>query len=145
MEQAFEFFEGTTTESSTTPRITLRRSGQLILTRAAVDMLGEDVEFVQLGFDTETRAVGIRSAPKSNRGRYLLRCLKTSPSRLVDSKRFFAHHAVTLNEARRFEVEDFGQGIVGFYLAETENIETNGAKKDQKQAISPTRKARGKS
>ncbi len=58
----FEFFEGTTSTSSTTPRVTVRRAGQLILTQAAVDLLGDGVTHVQLGYNPKTKAVGIRPA-----------------------------------------------------------------------------------
>ena len=39
----FEFFQGTVSESSSLPRITVRRGGLMVITRAAVDLLGDDV------------------------------------------------------------------------------------------------------
>ena len=50
----FQFFEGTT-ESAAAARITVRKGGILVLTRAAVEMLGDDVAAVQVGYNPETR------------------------------------------------------------------------------------------
>jgi hypothetical protein len=61
MSNGFEFFEGTRTESQT-PQVTVRRSGQLVLTPPAVAMLGEDVTHVQVGYNAESGIVGIRAA-----------------------------------------------------------------------------------
>ena len=41
MSNGFDFYEGTASEN-TTPRITVRKGGQLVLTSGAVDMLGDD-------------------------------------------------------------------------------------------------------
>ena len=43
MSNGFQFFEGTTTESATAARITVRKGGILVLTRAAIAMLGDEV------------------------------------------------------------------------------------------------------
>ena len=112
----FEFYEGGRTDSRA-PRITVRRSGQLALTGAAVALLGEGVTHVQVGFDAVTQAVGIRPAAEGARGRYKLRRM-SNRSGLVDGRRFFAHHGLTVGEARTFDVEQFGQGILGFRLSE---------------------------
>ena len=61
MSNGFQFYEGTTSDSATTPKITVRKGGVLILTKAAVDMLGDDVKHVQIGYNDETKAIGIRS------------------------------------------------------------------------------------
>ncbi len=45
---AFEFYQGTTSEN-TAPKITIRKGGQLVLTSGAVEMLGENVDHVQIG------------------------------------------------------------------------------------------------
>ncbi|NJL29135.1 MAG: hypothetical protein HC897_15260 [Thermoanaerobaculia bacterium] len=116
MTNEFEFFEGAATESNTSPRITVRRGGHLVLTKAAVDQLGAGVTFVQLGFNAKTGAVGIRAAEETARGRYRLRRQKSALGHIVDAKRFFKHHSLPLGKARSFDVEDFGNGIVGFRL-----------------------------
>lgn len=126
MSNGFEFFEGATT-TSTAPRITVRRTGQLILTQAAAAMLGDGVTHVQLGYNQETKAVGIRAVPEDAKGRYRLRTQPNGVSFLVDAKRFFAHHGVSLGKARGFAVEAFGDGVVGFRFeagGEQEPIET---------------------
>ena len=114
--ETFEFFEGGRTDSRA-PRITVRRSGQLALTGAAVALLGEDISHVQIGYDPTTKAVGIRPAAEGARGRYRLR-RQSNRSGLVDGRRFFAHHGLTVGEARTFEAEGFGGGIRGFRLTE---------------------------
>jgi len=73
MSNGFEFFEGAATVSTTAPRITVRRTGQLVLTQAAVAMLGDGVTNVQLGYNEKTKAVGIRSVSEDAKGRYRLR------------------------------------------------------------------------
>jgi hypothetical protein len=114
--ETFEFFEGGRTDSRA-PRITVRRSGQLALTGAAIALLGDEVSHVQVGYDPTTKAVGIRPAAEGVRGRYKLRRM-ANRSGLVDGRRFFAHHGLTVGEARTFDAEDFGKGIVGFRLSE---------------------------
>ncbi len=110
--------EGSTSDSATTPKITVRRGGVLILTKAAVDMLGDDVTHVQIGYNEKTRAVGIRRATEDARGRYRLRDQRNSPSRLIDGKRLFTHHGLIAEKARAFKVEKFGDEIIGFILTD---------------------------
>ncbi len=50
MSNGFDFYEGTASEN-TNPRITVRKGGQLVLTSGAVEMLGNDVEFVELAYN----------------------------------------------------------------------------------------------
>ena len=116
MTTTFQFYEGTKTESSAIAKITIRTKGQLVLTRAAVDMLGENVGHVQVGFDPETKAVGIRRVSEDTPGSYRLRTQKSSPSRLVDAKRVFALHDVKIDKPHSYDVLTFGDGVVGFHL-----------------------------
>lgn len=137
----FEFFEGTTTVNSSSPRVTVRKSGQLVLTEAAVALLGEGVEQVQIGYNDKARAVGIRPATEGGRGVLKLRAQPNGRSRLIDAKRFFAHHSLTVEKARGIEVEEFGGGVVGFRLPEEvaggEGVEAEAPAK----AAKPRRKA----
>ena len=149
MSTDFEFFEGTATENSTAPKVTVRSGGQLVLTQAAVAMLGEGATHVQLGFNPKTKAVGIRPAPEEGKGRYLLRAQKNSASRLIDGKRFFAHQGVALEKVRRFDVQEFGGGIIGFHLTEEpEAAETDaaaaGEADDHPEAQEPAKPAGGR-
>jgi hypothetical protein len=93
--------------------VTVRKAGQLVLTEAAVAMLGEGVEQVQIGYNAKSGVVGIRPAADGVRGALKLRAQPNGRSRLVDAKRFFAHRALALDKARGLEVEDFGGGVVG--------------------------------
>ncbi len=114
---SFEFYQGTASEN-TTPKITVRKGGQLVLTSGTVAMLGDDVDHVQLGYDVKTKVVGIRGAGEDAEGRYRLRSQKNGRSRLVTGKRFFAHYGLTLDKARTFDAEAYDGGIVGFTLTE---------------------------
>ena len=80
----------------------------MVLTPAAVALMGEEVTQVQIGFNAETRAVGIRAADEGAKGKYRLRPQNGSDKRLVDGKRFFAHVGVPIEKATSFDVEDFG-------------------------------------
>ena len=117
MSNDFKFYEGTATEN-TNPRITVRKGGQLVLTCGAVDLLGDDVEFVQLGFNRRTGVVGIRAATEDAKGRYRLRAQKNSENRLLTGRRFFAHAGLTIVKAQTFDAEEYDGGIVGFQLIE---------------------------
>jgi len=117
MSNDFEFFEGSASRARI-PKITVRRGGLIALTPGAVEMLDENATHVQVGFNTETQAVGLRIAPENAKGRYRLRHQTSSQSRLVDTRRFLAHYGLTFERATTFDVEDFGDGMVGFYLAE---------------------------
>ena len=126
---SFEFYEGTTSEN-TSPRITVRKSGQLVLTRGAVEMLGEGVTHVQLGYDAKTKVVGLKAAAEDAKGRYRLRTQGTNGLHVVTGKRFFAHYGLEIEKARTFTAETFEGGIVGFQLTE----ESDGAEPKAKKA-----------
>jgi len=112
----FDFFEGARTETKA-PQITVRRSGQMVLTSAAVALLGDGVTHVQFGFDPKTGAVALRAATEETKGRYRLR-EQANGSSLVDGRRFLGHHGLKLEKAQRFAAEAFGDGMVGFHLPE---------------------------
>ena len=114
---SFEFYQGITSEN-TSPRITVRKGGQLVLTSGAVAMLGDDIDHVQIGYDVKTKVIGIRGAGEDAQGRYRLRNQKTGGSRLVTGKRFFSHYGLTIDKARTFDAEAYDNGIVGFKLTE---------------------------
>lgn len=116
MSNGFEIYEGTATESADVARITVRKGGLMVLTRAAVDLLGEDVTHVQLAYNAKTGAVGIRAADEEAPGCYTLRAQKKTPSRLVGGKRFFKHHDLDVKKARTYDAEEFSDGIVGFRM-----------------------------
>ena len=150
MTTGFQFFEGTrsTTQS---PQVTVRRSGQMVLTPAAVAMLGDDATHVQFGYDPDTRTVALRSAPKSAKGRYRLR-EQSNGSSLVDGRRFMAHYELQVEKAQRFPAEELADGMVGFRLVgEVDSGDTDAAddteapapveSKKQKPARSTKRKA----
>jgi hypothetical protein len=116
MSNGFQFFEGSTTINSASPQATVRRSGQVILSQAAVELLGEGVEQVQVGYNAKSGAVGIRSAAEGGRGALRLRKQPNGRSRLIDAKRFFAHHGLVVGQVRRLPVDDSGSGIIAFQL-----------------------------
>ncbi|MCB1036205.1 MAG: hypothetical protein KDD47_20445 [Acidobacteria bacterium] len=138
---SFDFYEGPTTDSTSHPRITVRRGGLMVLTQAAVEMLGGDVERVQIGYDPETRAIGLRVADNGTRGSYRLREQRNSVSRLVDGKRVFAHHGLMVDKARTFDAQDFGDGVVGFVLEDaSDGADDPAPAKAPAKAKSKTRK-----
>ena len=114
----FEFFQGTLSESTATARVTVRRGGLVVVSRAAADMIGDGVTHVQLAYDPKTGVVGLRKVDAGAPGAYLLRKQAKSPSRLVSGKRFFQHYDLEVEKARTFDVEDFGNGVVGFQFSE---------------------------
>ena len=90
----------------------------MVVSRAVADMLGNNVTHVQLAYDSKTGVVGLRAAADGVAGAYLLRKQAKSPSRLVSGKRFFQHYDLEVEKARTFDVEDFGNGVVGFQFAD---------------------------
>ena len=117
MSNGFEFFEGSRSESKA-PQITVRRSGQLVLTPPVVAMLGEDVSHVQVGYNPGSGIVGIRAASNGAKGRYRLRA-QANGSSLVDGRRFLTHHGLKVEKAQTFPAEVVGDGIVGFSIPKT--------------------------
>lgn len=69
-----------------------------------------------MGYNAKTGAVGIRPAVEGGRGALRLRKQPNGRSRLIDAKRFFAHHGLAVAQVRRLPVDDFGSGIIGFQL-----------------------------
>ena len=112
----FVFFDGSKTVNDSAPKITIRRGGLIVLNSGAVNMLGDDVSHIQLGYDAKKRAIGIRSAPEDAMGKYLLRAQAKTSSRLINGKRFLAHHSLSVDKATSFRVDDFGDGLIGFTL-----------------------------
>ena len=110
----FIFFEGTASVNAVRPRITVRRGGLLILTAAAVAMLGEKVDAVQLAFNRETGAVAIRAASSGTAGAYRLRRQLKGTGRQITGKRFFAHFGLDVSTSQTFEAISFGEGLIGF-------------------------------
>jgi hypothetical protein len=116
MTTGFQFFEGTRT-TTTSPQVTVRRSGQMVLTPAAVAMLGDDATHVQFGYDPDTRTVALRSASNGAKGRYRLRA-QANGSSLVDGRRFMAHYELQVEKAQRFPAEELADGMVSFRLVD---------------------------
>ena len=116
MTKRFQFFEGTRSTTQA-PQVTVRRSGQLVLTPAAVAMFGDDATHVQFGYDPDTQTVALRSAPKGAKGRYRLRN-QANGSSLVDGRRFMAHYELQVEKAQRFPAEELAEGMVGFRLVD---------------------------
>ena len=112
----FEFFQGTSTESRTRPQITVRKGGLLVLTEAAARMLGVRTTHVQLAYDAENQAVGLRSATEDSPGSYRLRHPPKGPGRLVGGKHFFEHLGIRIERSRSYLAVEFGDGIIGFRL-----------------------------
>jgi hypothetical protein len=141
MTTGFQFYEGTrsTTQS---PQVTVRRSGQMVLTPAAVAMLGDDATHVQFGFDPDTRTVALRSAPKGAKGRYRLR-EQANGSSLVDGRRFMAHYELQVEKAQCFPAEELAEGMVGFRLVdEVETADADTAAADDTEALAPAKKSK---
>ena len=113
---SFQFFEGHQTVSNSVAKITVRKGGVLVLTQAAIDMLGDGVAAVQVGYDPEKKAVGVRAAADTADGAYKLRAQKSGAARMVNGKRLFALHGLTVETAESFDVENFGDGVIGFRL-----------------------------
>ena len=139
MTTQFEFFEGTRSETQT-PQVTVRKSGQMVLTPPAVAMLGDDVTHVQMGYNAETGAVALRPAPKGAKGRYTLRA-QSNGSSLVDGRRFLGHHGLKVEKARRFPAESFGEGLVGFRFPKAETAAQDTPSAAKKPARTTKRKA----
>ena len=111
---SFQFFEGQQTINNSIARITVRKGGVLVLTQAAIDMLGDGVAAVQVGYDPDRKAVGVRAAAEDVAGAYKLREQKSGAARMVNGKRLFALHGLTVDAAESFDVEAFGGGVIGF-------------------------------
>ena len=114
---AFEFFEGNLSESNSSPQVTVRRGGLMVLSAAAAEMLGEGVEKVQLAYDRSSKTVGIRAASGDAPGAYLLRHQAKSPNRLVGGKRFFTYNGIPTEKAATFEAVRYGDGLIGFRMS----------------------------
>ncbi len=123
---AFEFFQGNLSESSSSPLITVRRGGLLVLTAAAAEMLGAEVEKVQLAYDRSTGTVGIRAAGNDAPGAYLLRSQAKSPNRLVGGKRFFTYNGIPTEKAVTFDAIRYSDGLIGFRMT-VETVEVRAA------------------
>lgn len=87
-----------------------------MLTAAAAEMLGEKVDTVQLAFNCETGAVGIRATSPGAAGAYRLRHQLKGSGRQITGKRFFKQFGLDVSTGRTFEATSFGDGLIGFQL-----------------------------
>jgi hypothetical protein len=109
----------------------------MVLTPAAVAMLGDGATHVQFGYDPDTLTVALRSAPKSAKGRYRLRS-QSNGSSLVDGRRFMAHYELQVEKAQRFPAEELADGMVGFRLVdEVDTADADTADDTEAQAPAP--------
>jgi hypothetical protein len=140
MTTGFQFFEGTRSTTQP-PQVTVRRSGQMVLTPAAVAMLGDDATHVQFGYDPDTRTVALRSAPNGAKGRYRLRS-QANGSSLVDGRRFMAHYELQVEKAQRFPAEALGDGMVGYRMSDeaTAADTADDESQDDTEAPAPAKK-----
>lgn len=143
MTNSFDFYEGTRSENSE-PQITVRKSGQMVLTPPATALLGDGVTHVQFGYDAETRKVALRAASEDAKGRYRLREQSNGTS-LVDGRRFCAHHGLGVDKATKFDAESFGDGIVGFRLPESAVADEAEGEKDESPKTKGSRGGKRKS
>lgn len=133
MSMNFEFFDGAYTRS-TTPTITIRKGGVLVLNGPAVDKLGDDVTHVEIGYDADKHAIGLRKAAENAPGRYLLRKQSKGDSRIINGKRMFTHHGLNAEKARTFDLEEYGKGLFGVTLADEHRAEAPSKAKAKKAA-----------
>ena len=117
MSTNFEFFVNSQAPKNDAPMITVRRKGVLILTKKAAQMLGDDVKFVQIGYDAKSRSVALRKAESDTSGRYTMRDMKNDTF-LVNAKPMFAHYGLDVERAQSFDVKKFDKGLVGVTLPE---------------------------
>ncbi|MEM8996859.1 MAG: hypothetical protein AAGF23_18885 [Acidobacteriota bacterium] len=136
----FQFYEGSTTDSAASARITVRKGGILVLTKATVEMLGDDVEAVQVGYNPETRAIALRPASLDAKGSYRLCGQRNSVSKLVDGKRVFRHHGLIAESSSSYDAESFGDGLIGFTLPETASHQTINATAETVTDKPPTKR-----
>jgi hypothetical protein len=140
MTTGFQFFEGTRSTPQS-PQVTVRRSGQMVLTPPAVAMLGDGATHVQFGYDPDTRTVALRSAPKGAKGRYRLREQANGAS-LVDGRRFMAHYDVKVDKAQRFPAEELAEGMVGFRLVDEVDAADAATADADTEAPAPAKKSK---
>jgi hypothetical protein len=113
----------------------------MVLTPAAVAMLGDDATHVQFGYDPETRTVALRAAPNGAKGRYRLR-EQANGSSLVDGRRFMAHYELQVEKAQRFPAEELADGMVGFRLVDEVDAADAETASDTTEAPAPAKKSK---
>lgn len=103
MGRRFEEFAGRGTKSpSAGPRVTLQKSGKLSLNDAAVRALGNPKALVLL-YDTSTKAIGLRVAPRQNSNAYSLGSHGMSGTRVISARAFAKHYGIDLSRTRSFD------------------------------------------
>ena len=119
----FVFFEGGLQTSPDTPNVTVRKGGLLVLTNAAIQMLGDDVTYVMIGYNVETGQIGIQRSSQGQKGSYFLREQKNSSSRLVDGRSMFSHHELSVEQSVRLTPEKISDGLIAVTLPGRAKVE----------------------
>ena len=103
----FEEFDRTARPADGTVTITWQKRGQVGLSKAAYNALGEP-EAVKLYFDREQRVMGIKAAVLQDPNAIRVKQQPRSSSHMFSGNAFASRYGIPLGEARKYRAEMHG-------------------------------------
>jgi len=111
----FDVFDRSSAPSPSVPTLTIQRRGMLSLNRGSYEALGKPAA-VELLFNRERRAIGIRPADPATPRAYAVRSQGaaggSSNTYLVPGRSFTTHYGIDTTVARRYGVERRGEMLL---------------------------------
>jgi UPF0288 family protein (methanogenesis marker protein 3) len=119
---AFETFSRKSAGKSTDPFVTIQRRGTFSINSAAAKMLSGGQPFeklpIELLFDREEKAVGLRKAPTDSPDVYYMRKQPSSDSYILSGQAFTQFYKIDTSISRRYRVRLTEEGILTFRLGD---------------------------
>lgn len=119
---AFQKFSRKTAGKSTEPFVTIQRRGTFSMNVAAAKLLSGGKAFdrlpVELFYDPEEKAVGLRHSTDNGPDVYYMRKQPSSESYLLSGQAFTMHFGIDTAISRRYRVTMTDDGIMTFRLTD---------------------------
>jgi hypothetical protein len=79
---------------------------------------GDDTLYVELLFDPEKRAIGLRAVPPKTANSYPVRKMPRAQTYLMTARGFLRYYGVPVGQHRQYTATELAPGIIGFTLRE---------------------------
>jgi hypothetical protein len=128
---AFETYQRRSRPVTGEAIMAVQKRGTISLNSVAYRMLGgrEEAEqadtkgdktvlYVELLFDPEKRAVGLRAVPPQSANSYPVRKMRRAQTYLMTAKGFLTYYRIPVGEHRTYTATELAPGVIGFTLRE---------------------------
>jgi hypothetical protein len=118
---AFETYHRRSRPATGEAVMAIQKRGTISLNGVAYNMVrgtGQGELYVELLFDPEKRAIGLRAVPAGTANSYPVRKMPRAQTYLMTARGFLRYYGVPVGEHRQYTASELAPGIVGFALRE---------------------------